>query len=145
MIALLQRVSHGSVFVDGVAVGQIGHGVVLFLGIEKGDGVEQAEKLAGRVVNYRLFADEEGKMNACLQDTSGGLLIVPQFTLAADTTQGRRPGFEPAAPPEQAQPLFNRFVEVAQSLHGQVAVGQFGADMQVNLTNDGPVTFILHA
>ncbi|RLA04809.1 MAG: D-tyrosyl-tRNA(Tyr) deacylase [Gammaproteobacteria bacterium] len=144
MIALLQRVSHGSVFVDGVAVGQIGHGIVLFLGIEKGDSTEQAEKLAERIVNYRLFADDDGKMNACLQDTLGGLLIVPQFTLAADTSQGRRPGFEPAAVPADAEPLFEKFVEAAYALHGQVAVGTFGADMQVNLTNDGPVTFILN-
>ena len=144
MIALLQRVSHGSVFVDGVAVGQIGHGVVLFLGIEKGDAAEQASKLAERVINYRLFADDDGKMNHCLRDTSGGLLIVPQFTLVADTGQGLRPGFEPAAAPADAEPLFDGFVEAAQALHGQVAVGTFGADMQVNLTNDGPVTFILN-
>ena len=144
MIALLQRVSHASVFVDGVAVGQIGHGLVVFLGIEKGDLAEQALKLAERVVNYRLFTDDDGKMNACLQDTGGGLLIVPQFTLAADTGQGRRPGFEPAADPVDALPLFDQLVDATQALYGQVAVGTFGADMQVNLTNDGPVTFILN-
>jgi len=145
VIAVLQRVSHASVFVDGAAVGQIGHGIVLFLGIEQGDTTEQSDKLAERVINYRMFADDEGKMNSCLQDTAGGLLIVPQFTLVADTRKGLRPGFEPAAPPQQAQPLFDQFVEAARSRYGQVAVGVFGADMQVNLTNDGPVTFILHA
>jgi len=144
MIALLQRVSHGSVFVDGVAVGQIGQGVVLFLGIEKGDAAQQASKLAERVIGYRLFADSDGKMNNSLRDTAGGLLIVPQFTLVADTGQGLRPGFEPAAVPTDAEPLFDAFVEAARALHGQVAVGSFGADMQVNLTNDGPVTFILN-
>ncbi len=145
MIALLQRVSHASVFVDGAAVGQIGHGIVLFLGIEQDDTTAQADRLAERIINYRMFADDDGKMNACLQDTAGGLLIVPQFTLVADTHKGLRPGFEPAASPQHAQPLFDQFVEAARSRYGQVAVGVFGADMQVNLTNDGPVTFILHA
>lgn len=144
MMALIQRVSHGAVYVDGVATGQIGQGVVLFLGIEKGDTDSQPAKLAERVVNYRIFADDEGKMNQSLIDTSGGLLIIPQFTLAADTSQGRRPGFESAAAPADAEPLYDQFVESARQLHAMIAVGQFGADMQVNLTNDGPVTFLLN-
>lgn len=144
MIALLQRVSHGAVYVGGVAVGQIGQGLVVFLGVQQGDTEEQAEKLAQRVVNYRIFEDDDGKMNRSLIDESGGLLVVPQFTLAADTSQGRRPGFEPAAEPGIAEAIYDQFVESARSTHGLVATGQFGAEMQVNLTNEGPATFILN-
>lgn len=144
MIALLQRVSHAAVYVGGVAVGQIGQGLVVFLGVQQGDSGEQAAKLAQRVVNYRIFEDDDGKMNQSLIDESGGLLVVPQFTLVADTSQGRRPGFEPAAEPGIAESIYEQFVDSAREAHSLVATGQFGAEMQVNLTNEGPATFILN-
>jgi D-tyrosyl-tRNA(Tyr) deacylase len=143
MIGLIQRVSRAQVDVDGVTVGQIGHGIMLLLGVEKADTPAIAERLLERVVGYRIFADDQGKMNLSLRKVAGGLLIVPQFTLPADTRKGMRPSFTPAAPPEQGRALFDYFVERARLQLTQVQTGVFSADMQVTLTNDGPVTFWL--
>lgn len=146
MIALLQRVSHARVRVGDVIVGEIGPGLLALIGVQAGDGSAQARRLAERVLDYRVFADPAGRMNLSLRDTRGGLLLVPQFTLAADTRSGNRPSFSTAAPPETAQALFSELVSAvrAGSL-GPVATGQFGADMKVSLENDGPVTFWLDA
>lgn len=143
MIALLQRVSVAQVVIDGVTVGAIEHGLLVLLGVEAGDGAPEADRLLERLLNYRVFNDEAGKMNLSLRDVSGGLLLVPQFTLAADTRKGLRPGFSTAAPPAQGRLLFEHVVMQAQRAHAPVATGRFGADMQVTLTNDGPVTFWL--
>lgn len=145
MIALIQRVSEARVEVDGAVVGAIGAGLLVLLGVERGDGDAQAARLAGRVLGYRVFADAEGKMNLSLADLepAGGLLLVPQFTLAADTRNGARPGFSSAAEPEEGRRLFGRFVALARERHARVATGSFGADMKVALVNDGPVTFWL--
>jgi D-tyrosyl-tRNA(Tyr) deacylase len=143
VIALLQRVSMAQVVIDGVTVGAIERGLLVLLGVEAGDGVPEADRLLERLLNYRVFNDEAGKMNLSLRDVSGGLLLVPQFTLAADTRKGLRPGFSTAAPPEQGRLLFEHVVMQAQRAHAPVATGRFGADMQVTLTNDGPVTFWL--
>lgn len=143
MIALLQRVSMAQVVIDGVTVGAIERGLLVLLGVEAGDTVAEADRLLERLLNYRVFNDEAGKMNLSLRDVGGGLLLVPQFTLAADTRKGLRPGFSTAAPPEQGRLLFDHVVTQARGLHVQVATGRFGADMQVTLTNDGPVTFWL--
>lgn len=143
MIALLQRVSMAQVVIDGVTVGAIGRGLLVLLGVEAGDTTAEADRLLDRVLNYRVFIDPAGKMNLSLRDVGGGLLLVPQFTLAADTRKGLRPGFSTAAPPEQGRVLFEHVVTQARSAHAQVATGRFGADMQVTLTNDGPVTFWL--
>jgi D-tyrosyl-tRNA(Tyr) deacylase len=143
MIGLIQRVSRAQVDVDGVTVGQIERGIMLLLGVEKADTPATAERLLERVVGYRIFADEQGKMNLSLREVAGGLLIVPQFTLPADTRKGMRPSFTPAAPPEQGRALFDYFVERARLQLTQVQTGVFSADMQVTLTNDGPVTFWL--
>lgn len=143
MIALLQRVSMAQVVIDGVTVGAIERGLLVLLGVEAGDGAAEADRLLERLLNYRVFNDEAGKMNLSLRDVGGGLLLVPQFTLAADTRKGLRPGFSTAAPPEQGRLLFDRVVTQARGMHAQVATGCFGADMQVTLTNDGPVTFWL--
>ena len=143
MIALIQRVSSASVKVGGDSVGAIGAGIVALVGVEKADGEIEALLLAERVLAYRIFADAEGRMNRSLRDTGGQLLAIPQFTLAADTQSGLRPSFSSAAAPAVAERLFRRFVSKAQELGARVATGRFGADMQVSLVNEGPVTFWL--
>lgn len=143
MIGLIQRVSHAQVDIDGVTVGQIERGILLLLGVEKADTEAQAERLLERVLGYRIFPDVQGKMNLSLREISGGLLIVPQFTLPADTRKGMRPSFTPAAPPDQGKTLFTYFAEQARQQLVTLQTGVFGADMQVSLTNDGPVTFWL--
>lgn len=145
MIGLLQRVTAAKVTVAGVSVGEIAAGLLVLVGVERGDGEAQVERLLERLLGYRVFADAEGKMNRSVRDCGGGLLLVPQFTLAADTRKGMRPSFTPAAPPDQGKRWFDRLVEQARSRHQPVATGQFGADMQVSLVNDGPVTFWLRA
>jgi D-tyrosyl-tRNA(Tyr) deacylase len=143
MIALLQRVSEARVDVAGATVGAIGPGLLVLLGVERGDGDAAATRLVERVLGYRVFEDDDGRMNRSLADTGGGLLVVPQFTLAADTRKGTRPSFTPAAAPEEGQRLYERFVALARERHEEVATGRFGADMQVHLVNDGPVTIWL--
>lgn len=143
MIGLLQRVSQARVEIDGRTVGAIGRGLVVLLGVERGDGVSEADRLLERLLAYRVFPDQAGKMNRSLKDIQGGLLLVPQFTLAADTRSGTRPSFSPAAAPEDGRGLFDYVLARANHLHPEVAAGVFGADMQVSLTNDGPVTFWL--
>jgi len=145
MIGLLQRVSHGRVEVNDHIVGEIATGLLVLVGIEKGDTEAKVDRLLERLLGYRVFPDEAGKMNLSLHDIEGGLLLVPQFTLAADTQKGMRAGFSTAAVPEEGQRLFNLLVGRAHAKHAQVAEGVFGADMQVSLTNDGPVTFWLQA
>jgi D-tyrosyl-tRNA(Tyr) deacylase len=143
MIGLLQRVRQASVTVDGDTVGAIGRGLLVLVCAEKGDTEREAEALLAKLLGYRVFADEAGKMNRSVTDVEGGLLLVPQFTLAADTRSGTRPSFSPAAAPEDGRRLFDHVVRRARERHGNVATGQFGADMQVGLINDGPVTFWL--
>lgn len=143
MIALLQRVSHASVVVGGVSVGAIDAGLLVLLCAERGDTNREADALLAKLLSYRVFSDAADKMNLSLTQVQGGLLLVPQFTLAADTKSGTRPSFTPAAAPEDGRRLFDYFVLQARSRHPLVATGQFGADMQVSLTNDGPVTFWL--
>lgn len=145
MIGLLQRVSRASVDVGGRSVGEIGPGLMVLLAVEPGDTPPDADALAERLVQYRVFPDEAGRMNLSLVQTGGALLMVPQFTLAADTRRGLRPSFTGAAPPELGQALFDRAVAAARRRIGdaRVATGRFGADMQVSLVNDGPVTFWL--
>ena len=144
MIALIQRVSEARVEVDGRVIGAIGRGVLALVGVERGDSDAQAGRLAERVLGYRIFPDVEGKMNLSLLEIKGEILAVPQFTLAADTRQGTRPGFSAAAAPDEGQRLFELFVEkTRQSVN--TPAGQFGADMKVSLVNDGPVTFWLQA
>ncbi|WP_426194357.1 D-aminoacyl-tRNA deacylase [Massilia sp. DWR3-1-1] len=143
MIALLQRVSHASVVVDGLTIGAIEAGLLVLLCAEKGDTDKQADALLSKLLAYRVFSDSAGKMNLSLKDTAGGLLLVPQFTLAADTNSGTRPSFTPAAAPADATRLFDHVVAQARQRHPTVATGRFGADMQVSLTNNGPVTFWL--
>ena len=143
MIGLLQRVTQAQVAVDGTVIAEIGRGVLALIGVEAGDGAREADRLLERVLGYRVFPDGEGRMNLSLRDVSGGLLLVPQFTLAADTGKGARPSFSSAAPPETGRALFEQLVASAQAGYPHVASGRFGADMKVNLTNDGPVTFWL--
>ena len=143
MIALLQRVSSARVDVGDETVGAIGVGLMVLVGVEKGDTEREADRLLERLLSYRVFPDEAGKMNLSLQDVAGGLLLIPQFTLAADTRKGTRPSFSSAAPPEEGRRLFDYFVQRAGTHHSDVETGEFGADMQVSLTNDGPVTFWL--
>jgi D-tyrosyl-tRNA(Tyr) deacylase len=143
MIGLLQRVSAARVVVDGAVVGEIDAGLLVLVGVERGDAEAQANRLLERLLGYRIFADAGGKMNRSLREIEGGLLLVPQFTLAADTRKGMRPSFTPAAPPSEGARLFDYLVAQARQQHTLVATGQFGADMQVSLTNDGPVTFWL--
>jgi D-tyrosyl-tRNA(Tyr) deacylase len=145
VIGLLQRVGRAHVEIDGASVGAIGRGLLVLVAVERGDGHAQVERLLERILTYRLFPDSEGRMNLSLADTGGGLLLVPQFTLAADTHKGARPSFVPAAAPEQGELLFKELVEMAQKRHRQVETGHFGANMQVHLVNDGPVTFWLRA
>lgn len=143
MIGLLQRVTQASVTVDNQVVGQIGAGLLVLVGVQKHDTDQSAARLIERLLGYRVFPDNEGKMNLGLQDIKGGLLLVPQFTLAADTKKGMRPSFSSAAPPQMGEEFFNKLVEMARQQHQDVATGVFGADMQVALVNDGPVTFII--
>ena len=143
MIALIQRVTEARVEVDGSIVGAIGRGIVALIGVERGDTETQAERLVERVLGYRIFPDEDGKMNLSLLDIQGELLAVPQFTLAADTNKGTRAGFSTAAAPEEGRFLFDRFVFLSVQKHSSVKTGTFGADMKVSLVNDGPVTFWL--
>lgn len=144
MIGLLQRVSRAEVSVSGATLGAIGSGLLVLVGVERGDTPAQAERLVQRLLGYRVFADAHGRMNRSLHDTGGGLLLVPQFTLAADTAKGMRPSFTPAAEPETGRALFEHMCGAARVAHrGEVATGRFGADMQVSLINDGPVTFWL--
>ncbi len=143
MIGLLQRVSQASVVVDGATVGAIETGLLVLVGVEKGDDRSTATRLLERLLGYRVFPDAAGKMNLSLRDIGGGLLLVPQFTLPADTHKGTRPSFSSAAPPELGKALFDYFVESARNQYAPVATGVFGADMKVSLTNDGPVTFWL--
>ncbi len=143
MIALLQRVTRASVVVGGQQIGAIGPGLMVLVCAERGDTERQADLLLTKLLGYRVFADEAGKMNRSVTDVAGGLLLVPQFTLAADTKSGTRPSFTPAAAPADGQRLFDHVVRQAKARHATVETGQFGADMQVSLTNDGPVTFWL--
>ena len=140
---LIQRVSRAEVTVEGHVVGKIDQGIVLLLGVEKADSEQQVDKLLHKVSNYRIFTDEQGKMNLSLKDIGGELLVVSQFTLAADTRKGMRPSFSSAATPQQARQLYDLFVDKAKAAGITVATGQFAADMQVSLVNDGPVTFNL--
>lgn len=143
MIALIQRVSSASVDIAGRRVAAIERGLLAFIGVESGDGTAQAQRLAERILHYRLFADAAGKMNRSLHECEGGLLLVPQFTLVADTHSGLRPSFPRAAPPSEGKVLFESLAAYARQRHKTVAEGVFGADMAVSLVNDGPVTFWL--
>src|SRR5579863_2526873 len=143
MIALIQRVSAAHVDVDGETVGCIDAGLLALVAVQPGDGEAQTRRLLERLLGYRIFADDEGKMNRSLEQTGGGLLLVSQFTLAADTRQGMRPGFSTAASPVEAERWFNRLAELAKNRHPRVEIGRFGAHMKVSLINDGPVTFWL--
>lgn len=143
MIGLLQRVNRASVTVADSTVGEIGRGLLVLVGVQRGDDEARAERLLERLLAYRVFPDAAGRMNLSLQDVAGGLLLVPQFTLAADTRKGNRPGFSTAAAPDDGRRLFEHLLARARTAHPQVATGVFGADMQVSLVNDGPVTFWL--
>lgn len=143
MIALIQRVSEAAVVVNGERVGQIPRGILALIGVERNDSERQADRLLERLLAYRIFPDAEGRMNLDLRQIGGGLLLVPQFTLAANTRKGNRPSFTSAAEPEKGERLFAYLAERAAAQLGGVAAGRFGADMQVSLVNDGPVTFWL--
>ena len=145
MIGLLQRVGTARVEVAGETVGAIETGLLVLVGVERGDREEQADRLLERLLGYRVFADSEGKMNLSVRDVGGGVLLVPQFTLAADTQKGMRPSFTPAASPTEGERLFDYLTIQARQRHAPVATGRFGAQMQVSLMNDGPVTFWLRA
>jgi D-tyrosyl-tRNA(Tyr) deacylase len=143
LITLLQRVSEARVEVDAATIGSIKQGILVLVGVQTGDDEACAQGFVDRLLNYRVFSDADGKMNLSLIDIDGGLLLVPQFTLAANTKKGRRPSFTSAAPPSHGKTIFEAMVAIARASHAHVACGQFGADMQVSLTNEGPVTFIL--
>lgn len=143
VIGLLQRVSEAAVVVDGETIGRIGPGLLVLVGFRRGDRPERIERFVERLLNYRVFPDEAGRMNRSLRDTGGGLLLVPQFTLAADTNSGNRPSFTPAARPADGEALFNELAGHAREAWPETATGRFGANMQVSLVNDGPVTFWL--
>lgn len=143
MIGLIQRVARAQVEVNATTVGKIDQGLLLLLGVEREDTDAEVERLLKKVLNYRVFSDENGKMNLNVQQVGGGLLVVSQFTLVADTRKGNRPGFSSGADPATGERLYNAFVAKAKGQHPIVETGQFGADMQVSLTNDGPVTFWL--
>lgn len=145
MLGLIQRVSRASVTVEEKEVGSIDQGILLLLGIEKNDSQAAADKLLDKLLGYRIFADEQGKMNCNVQQIGGGILVVSQFTLAADTRKGTRPGFSTAAPPALAEELYDYLVSRLRERHSPVATGIFAANMQVSLINDGPVTFMLQA
>ena len=143
MIGLLQRVSHADVVVSGEVIARIGSGLVVLVGVERDDTDQQASRLLQRLLAFRVFADDQGRMNLSVTDIGGELLLVPQITLAADTAKGNRPGFSRAAEPEQGRERFESLVTLAESGEIAVASGRFGAMMQVNLSNEGPVTFWL--
>lgn len=143
MIALIQRVTTAHVVVDGQTRGEISAGLLALIGVERGDDAALGARLLERLLDFRVFADAAGRMNRSLRDVGGGLLLVPQFTLAADTSSGHRPGFSMAADPALARELFEQLLAAARAAHPNVASGEFGAYMQVSLTNDGPVTFWL--
>ncbi len=143
MLSLIQRVTRASVVVEGDTIGAIGPGLLALAGLEPGDGEPQILRMAERLLGYRVFSDAQGRMNRSVADTGGGLLLVSQFTLAADTRSGMRPSFTTAAAPDQAERGFNRLVEVCRQRHAGVETGRFGAHMVVELVNDGPVTFLL--
>jgi D-tyrosyl-tRNA(Tyr) deacylase len=145
MIGLIQRVTEAAVRIDGQPVGAIGRGILVLVGVRRGDDEASADRLLERLLGYRVFPDEQGRMNRSVRDTAGGLLLVPQFTLAADTQKGTRAGFSTAAPPEQAQRLFAYLVDAARAAHAPVETGVFGANMRISLINDGPVTFWLES
>ncbi len=145
MISIIQRVTQAQVSVDSHCVGNIKQGIMALVAVEKNDTEQQADRLLERILNYRIFSDELGKMNLSLRDINGGLLLVPQFTLAADTQKGNRPSFASAAPPEKGRELFHYLQQRAKMVYPNTEFGQFGADMQVSLINDGPVTFTLRA
>ncbi len=143
MICLLQRASHGQVTVNQSIIGQIGQGLVVLVGFQPNDDLVKLDKMAQKMLNYRLFSDTDGKMNLNVQQVDGDLLLVPQFTLAADTHSGLRPSFSSSAKPELARKLFHEFIALVETKYKEPKTGEFGADMQVSLTNDGPVTFWL--
>lgn len=143
MIAVMQRVASASVAVSGECIAEIGRGLLVLVGVERGDRRVHADRMIERLLTYRVFSDDTGRMNLSVADVGGGVLLVPQFTLAADTHKGTRPSFSSAAPPEEGERLFDALVEQAAARHERVATGRFGADMQVALVNDGPVTFVL--
>jgi len=143
VIGLLQRVTEARVEISNSVVGEVSKGLLVLLGVERDDTDKQADRLLERLLGYRVFEDDTGRMNLSLRDIQGGMLIVPQFTLPADTQKGTRPSFTPAASPDEGERLFDYFVAQARAAHADIATGQFGADMQVSLTNDGPVTFWL--
>jgi D-tyrosyl-tRNA(Tyr) deacylase len=145
MLTIIQRVTMAKVTVSDQEIGKINTGIMALLAVENGDSEKEAQRLLERILNYRIFADANGRMNLSLRDINGGLLLVPQFTLAADTNSGNRPSFTPAATPEKGKQLFEYLQKLAASTYSPVAFGQFGADMHVALINDGPVTFILRA
>ena len=143
MLTVIQRVTYGNVKVNDLIIGEIKQGIVALIAIEKTDGKTQAKQLIDRIINYRIFADNNDKMNLSLRDIDGGLLLIPQFTLAADTRKGTRPSFTPSAPPSIAKPLFECAAQYAKQQYSHIACGEFGADMQVSMCNNGPVTFML--
>ena len=143
MIALIQRVSEAAVHVNGHVTGSIGHGILALVGVERGDSEKEADRLLQRLLAYRIFPDDEGRMNLDVREAGGGLLLVPQFTLAANTNKGNRPSFTSAAAPAEGERLFDHFVAQARQNTAEVGTGRFGADMKVHLVNDGPVTFWL--
>lgn len=143
MIALIQRVTEAKVIVNKNNIGEIQQGILAFIGIEKNDSEACVQRLVDKVLSYRIFADEDDKMNLSVQDIKASVLLVPQFTLAADTQKGCRPSFSSAAPPEEGERLFNEVVKQAKKQYQQIKTGQFGADMKISLVNDGPVTFWL--
>ena len=143
VIGLMQRVTRADVSADGACVGEIARGLLVLVGVERADSEREADRLLERLLGYRVFADAEGKMNLSLRDVAGGLLLVPQFTLAADTNKGTRPSFSSAASPDEGRRLFDYLLAQARAQHAPVASGVFGADMKVSLVNDGPVTFWL--
>ena len=146
MLSLIQRVTEASVSVDGETIGRIGPGLLALVGVEPGDGDAQVARMVERLMGYRVFADDQGRMNRSLADTGGGLLLVSQFTLAADTRSGMRPGFSTAAAPAEAERVFGQLLAECRARHaGAVETGRFGAHMVVGLVNDGPVTFLLRA
>jgi D-aminoacyl-tRNA deacylase len=145
LLALIQRVTHAKVVVDHHTIGEIQLGILALIGIEKTDTDKQADRLLEKILSYRIFSDELGKMNLNLQDIHGGLLLVSQFTLVADTKKGTRPGFSTAMPPGESEKIFDYMIEKSKDLHNPVATGKFGAHMKIDLCNDGPVTFLLQA
>ncbi len=143
MKVLIQRVAHASVVVDGATIGHIERGMLVLAGIEKHDTADTLQRMTDKILRYRIFPDEDGKMNLSTQDIKGGVLAISQFTLAADTQKGLRPSFSSAAPPAEAEVLYDQFMALLRDKHPNVAAGRFGADMKVSLLNDGPVTFAL--